>query len=211
GDWALLGAPDQPSFAPEGRPLTAYADTAALRRALDEGAPVPAVLLVPYLGDADTADPLPLRARTALRAALADVQDWLADDRLADTRLVAVTRHAVATAPDEDVTDLVHAPVWGLLRSAQSEHPGRLQLIDTDDLARLAAVLPALIAAGEPQSALRDDTLRVPRLARVRPSAGPAAPCWGDGAVLITGATGTLGAVLARHLVAEHGVRDLVL
>ncbi|MGW4276804.1 beta-ketoacyl synthase N-terminal-like domain-containing protein, partial [Streptomyces seoulensis] len=211
GDWALLGTPDQAAFAPEGRPLTAYADTAALRRALDEGAPVPSVLLVPYLGDADPADPLPLRARTALRAVLADVQDWLADDRLADTRLVAVTRHAVATAPDEDVTDLVHAPVWGLLRSAQSEHPGHLQLIDTDDPGRLAAVLPALIAAAEPQSALRDDTLRVPRLARVRPSAGPAAPRWGDGAVLITGATGTLGAVLARHLVAEHGVRDLVL
>ncbi|MGP3972314.1 SDR family NAD(P)-dependent oxidoreductase, partial [Streptomyces sp. 6N223] len=32
-----------------------------------------------------------------------------------------------------------------------------------------------------------------------------------DGTVLITGGTGGLGALLARHLVAEHGVRDLVL
>ncbi|MED7947367.1 SDR family NAD(P)-dependent oxidoreductase, partial [Streptomyces sp. BE303] len=32
-----------------------------------------------------------------------------------------------------------------------------------------------------------------------------------DGTVLITGGTGTLGAILARHLVAERGVRHLVL
>ncbi|MBV7700977.1 SDR family NAD(P)-dependent oxidoreductase [Streptomyces sp. TRM70350] len=34
---------------------------------------------------------------------------------------------------------------------------------------------------------------------------------YGDGTVLITGGTGTLGGLVARHLVTEHGVRDLVL
>ncbi|BBB01295.1 polyketide synthase [Actinacidiphila reveromycinica] len=33
----------------------------------------------------------------------------------------------------------------------------------------------------------------------------------GEGAVLVTGGTGGLGGVVARHLVVEHGVRDLVL
>ncbi|MGW0552577.1 type I polyketide synthase, partial [Streptomyces altiplanensis] len=37
-------------------------------------------------------------------------------------------------------------------------------------------------------------------------------PVWdGDGSVLITGGTGGLGAVMARHLVAEHGARRLLL
>jgi NADPH:quinone reductase-like Zn-dependent oxidoreductase/NADP-dependent 3-hydroxy acid dehydrogenase YdfG len=34
---------------------------------------------------------------------------------------------------------------------------------------------------------------------------------YGDGTALITGGTGTLGGLVARHLVAEHGVRNLVL
>ncbi|MGH3375564.1 MAG: type I polyketide synthase, partial [Actinoallomurus sp.] len=105
--------------------------------------------------------------------------------------------------------------VWGLVRSAQNENPGRIALVDVDDPA--TALLPA--AAGEPQAAVRGDTVRVPRLARtpgaakdatVRSSAaeGVAVP---SGTVLVTGGTGALGARVARHLVARHGVRRLVL
>ncbi|SOE07391.1 type I polyketide synthase [Streptomyces sp. Ag109_G2-15] len=208
--WAVLGTPDRLGAA--GHSLTGYADLAALRRALDEGAPAPDVLLLPYTAPTGVdAAAVPQKAGAALRAALADVQAWLSDERLAGTRLVAVTHRAVAALPQEDVTDLVHAPVWGLLRSAQSEHPGRIQLVDTDDLQRLGADLPALVTSGEPQLALRDTEMLVPRLARIRPTTEEPAPAWGDGAVLVTGATGTLGAVLARHLVEVHGVRELVL
>ncbi len=52
----------------------------------------------------------------------------------------------------------------------------------------------------------------MPSLVRTPPHAGPARAAFpADGTVLITGASGTLGALVARHLVAEHGVRDLVL
>uniref|UniRef100_UPI000523F7D1 KR domain-containing protein n=1 Tax=Kitasatospora aureofaciens TaxID=1894 RepID=UPI000523F7D1 len=34
---------------------------------------------------------------------------------------------------------------------------------------------------------------------------------WGGGTVVITGGTGGLGRLVARHLVVEHGVRDLLL
>ena len=45
---------------------------------------------------------------------------WLADERLATGRLVVVTRGAVGAGWDEDVSDLVHAALWGLVRTAQS-------------------------------------------------------------------------------------------
>ncbi|MGW0846958.1 SDR family NAD(P)-dependent oxidoreductase, partial [Streptomyces sp. NPDC002787] len=147
-------------------------------------------------------------ARAATRQALTTVQAFLADPRLADARLVVVTRGAVATSPDEDVPDLVHAGVWGLLRTAQTENPGRVVLIDTDGDGDVTVA----VATGEPQVAVRGDAFLVPRLERVRGTEDAAAPPrWDEGTVLITGATGTLGRVLARHLVTEHGTRHLLL
>ncbi|MFJ4183925.1 thioester reductase domain-containing protein [Kitasatospora sp. NPDC089509] len=133
--------------------------------------------------------------------------------------LVVVTRGAVSVA-GEAPSDA--AAVWGLLRSAQSEHPGRFVLVDADpgpgtgpsDPATPPSVpsaLPAaVVAAGLPQVALRGGRVLLPRLARVEAPTGPVG--WpSDGTVLITGGTGAIGAVVARHLAAEHGVRDLVL
>ncbi len=111
--------------------LASYADLTALRAALDEGAAAPAVVLAPVAGgdgDGDTAE----AAHAALRGLLETVRAWLADDRLTDSRLTVVTHRAVA-AGEEDVTNLPHAGIWGLLRSAQTENPGRIALIDLDD------------------------------------------------------------------------------
>ncbi|MFH8979129.1 type I polyketide synthase, partial [Streptomyces sp. NPDC017890] len=110
-------------------------------------------------------------AAAAARAAVNDVlgllQEWLTDDRFADTRLVVVTRGAVAVGSDADVTDLAGAAVWGLVRSAQSENPGRVVLVDLDADATSARALPAALATGEPHVALRDGVAYAPRLARV--------------------------------------------
>ncbi|MFF1482622.1 type I polyketide synthase [Streptomyces sp. NPDC058301] len=147
--------------------------------------------------------------------ALAAVQLWLAEERTQDAPLVAVTHGAVAAASGEDVPDLAGAAVWGLLRSAQTENPGRIVLVDLDegsaaDPARQATALAAAIASGEPQLAVRDGKLLAPRLHRAAPAPAPAG--WDpEGTVLLSGATGALGALVARHLVAEHGVRHLLL
>ena len=102
-------------------------------------------------------------------------------------------------------SDLAGAAVWGLVRSAQSENPGRFVLVDADRLASLEDSLSAVLATGEPQLAVRDGGLLVPRLRPV--SAGAGSPVGlPPGTVLITGGTGVLGALVARHLVAEHGV-----
>ncbi|MER7708904.1 SDR family NAD(P)-dependent oxidoreductase [Kitasatospora sp. NPDC097605] len=150
--------------------------------------------------------------RNTLAKVLGRVQAWLADEAGgADGtgRLVVVTRGAVAV--DGGAPDPAAAPVWGLLRSAQSEHPGRIVLVDTDAEAASEQRLAAAVATGEPQLAIRGGRVHVPRLQRVTPPRTEARPWDPDGTVLITGGTGVLGAVLARHLVAERGVRHLLL
>ncbi|MEU0054763.1 SDR family NAD(P)-dependent oxidoreductase [Streptomyces sp. NPDC006309] len=101
-------------------------------------------------------------SRSSVHRALALLQAWLADDRFADSRLVLVTRGAVATAPDADVTDPADAAVWGLARSAQTEHPGRVGLLDVEWAADCRAALP--LTGSESQLAVRDGALLVPRL-----------------------------------------------
>ncbi|MQY27532.1 type I polyketide synthase [Nocardia aurantia] len=134
------------------------------------------------------------------------LQDILSDSRFDSSTVIVRTRSAVGL-PGEDVTGLAGAAVWGLVRSARSENPGRLVLIDsTDPVLDLAAIL----ATGEGQVAVRDGACFVPRLMRSSATAG-ARPDLSTGTVLITGAPGRLGSELARHLVAGHGVRDLLL
>jgi NAD(P)-dependent dehydrogenase (short-subunit alcohol dehydrogenase family)/acyl carrier protein len=119
----------------------------------------------------------------------------------------------MATRADEEVIGLAHAPLWGLVRTAQAEHGEReILLVDLDDHHASQRALPSAVASGEPQLTLRNGTLLVPRLARAAPSADASTrPLHPEGTVLVTGGTGGLGALVARHLVAKHGVRHLLL
>ncbi|MFC4535724.1 type I polyketide synthase [Sphaerisporangium dianthi] len=146
-------------------------------------------------------------ARAVTGGALAALRSWLDEDHPQTSRLVVVTRRAVAVSPAERA-DLTQAPVWGLVRAAQAEHPGRIVLVDAD--ADDAPVLAAA-ASGEPEIAVRDGELRVPRLAVPPAAEEPAAPAWDAGTVLITGGTGGVGALVARHLVTARGARRLLL
>ncbi|MFI6982152.1 type I polyketide synthase [Embleya sp. NPDC050154] len=143
-------------------------------------------------------------ARDAAAGALDVVQTWLADERTADATLVVVTCGAVG--------DPAQGAVWGLVRSAQSEHPGRFVLLDVDASdAASAELVTAVVASGEPQLSVSEGTVRAARLARFTSPVDAAGPDWGSGSVLVTGGTGSLGGLVARHLVSRHGVRDLVL
>ncbi|MFD0811893.1 thioester reductase domain-containing protein [Amycolatopsis umgeniensis] len=135
----------------------------------------------------------------------------LLKEHLAGERTLVITTRGGVSTGGEDVPDLTAGAVWGLVRSAQSEAPGRIVLVDTDDDHALDTLLPSILAAGEPQAAIRDGRVFVPRLARAQ-APGPRTGTWDtDGTVLITGGTGGLGAVFARYLVTRHGVRDLLL
>ncbi|MEH1015556.1 type I polyketide synthase [Micromonospora sp. CPCC 206060] len=141
-------------------------------------------------------------------AALDLARRWLTDPHA--TRLVVVTRNATGDRP----RDLAQAAAWGLLRSAQSEHPGRFTLVDLDDDPASRQALAAAGASGEPQVAISAGALLVPRLRpaadRVPDGAGPR-PWNPHGTVLVTGGTGALGRFVARHLVERGRARHLLL
>ncbi|GHJ16549.1 type I polyketide synthase [Micromonospora sp. AKA38] len=195
-DGDTAGPAGSGSSASDNGDVAEYPDVAALVAAVTAGGPAPeAVLLRLPAGPADSrptddwpaAGPtgdagttaaaagagtgLPDGVRSVTTAVLATLQDWLAADTLADSRLVVLTRGAVAATDDDRITDLAGAAVWGLLRSAQSEHPGRIVLADLDRepdaeaLSALAGVVADPTATGG-QVALRGDAVRVPRLAR---------------------------------------------
>ncbi|MFB7500725.1 type I polyketide synthase [Streptomyces sp. NPDC056161] len=150
----------------------------------------------------------PAAARTAVGDAVGHLRRFLAEPRLAATRLLLVTRGAVAAGPGDRVDDLVGAAVWGLMRGVQAEHPGRVALVDLDPATEEAVHHP-----DEPQLAIRAGQALVPRLARIAAvddAPGPT-PDFGDGTVLITGGLGAIGSQVARHLVIRHGIRSLIL
>ncbi|MFI2584790.1 SDR family NAD(P)-dependent oxidoreductase, partial [Streptomyces rochei] len=196
GDAGLTGLP--------GDGFVVFADLAGLAGAGE----VPGTVLVGADAGAGGADVVGSVHDAAVRA-LELIRAWLAEERFAASRLVFVTRDA------EGATDLSAAAVRGLVRSAVSEHPGRFGLLDVGGGADAESVVAAL-ASGEPEAVVVGGGVRVPRLARVVPDAvadgdGGAGPEWGRGPVLVTGGTGGLGRVVARHLVVERGVRELLL
>ncbi|MGW4352170.1 SDR family NAD(P)-dependent oxidoreductase [Nocardia sp. NPDC004582] len=163
--------------------------------------------------DAGADEDVPSRVHNATHEMLRVSQAWLSESRCAASTLVVVTRGAVGHA-GHDVTDLAGSAVWGLVRSAQSEAPGRIILVDTDTAELTAEELAAVIVSGEPQVVLRDGVVHAARLTRLPVPAAPGSGAGGvvsAGTVLVTGGTGGLGAALARHLVTNHGVRSLVL
>ncbi|KOV69429.1 SpnB-like Rossmann fold domain-containing protein, partial [Streptomyces sp. MMG1121] len=161
GSWAFLDSRAESVCA--GLVADRFPDVNALAQAVSSGAPAPDAVIVPFLderGDAVAA------VRAATGRALLLLQKWLAEDALGSSRLVIVTRGAVAIGEHEDVQDLAAAAVWGLVRSAQSENPGRFVLVDIDDVEPSHAALSAALDTNEPQLALRAGEMNAPRLAR---------------------------------------------
>ncbi|MFI9379844.1 SDR family NAD(P)-dependent oxidoreductase [Kutzneria sp. NPDC052558] len=141
-------------------------------------------------------------AHQVAKQVLSLLQAWLDDPRYGSSRLAVVTRGATV--------DLGQAPVWGLVRAAQAENPGRIVLVDVDDLPSPQVIAEA-VAAGADEIVVRQGELRVPRLVAASPAPEPGRQLDPAGTVLITGGAGGIGAVIARHLVTAHGIRHLLL
>ncbi|MBW4717854.1 type I polyketide synthase [Saccharothrix obliqua] len=177
-----------------------HPDLATLRAAEN---PTPEVVFhVP-----DVTGDLPAAFQDVLLQTAATVREWVADQ--SGDRLVVLTRGAVRVEPGE-TPNPVGAAVWGLLRTARSEHPDRVAVVDLPAEGPVPIdLLAAAVGSDEPEVAVRAAGLRVPRL--VPASTGAERVPELGGTVLVTGATGTLGRSVARHLVDAHGTRRLVL
>nr|AFG19423.1 MycD5 [Streptomyces flaveolus] len=173
------------------------------------GASMPEVLVV----DAVDGVVSPERVRGLVGRVLGIIQAFLAAPELESTRLLVVTRGAVGVRGDTEVSDPAGAAVWGLVRAAQAENPDRVLLMDVDEIQSSRPALAGLLATGEPQVAVRADVVHLPRLVRATAGSGSGTGTVLDpaGTVLVTGGTGTLGGLVARHLVTAHGVRHLLL
>jgi len=192
-----------------GQQVRSYPTLRALLQAVSDGGGVPSVILRASAGGVPHAD-LAGRTREVCASALADIRQWLGDARLAGSRLILVTTGAVAVRAEE-APDPATAALGGLIRSAWSEHPGQIALVDIDEHPDSARALARALDAGEPQVAIRAGRISVPRLSEGGPPAA-APPLFDDRShVLVTGATGTLGKLISRHLVSRHGVRRLLL
>ncbi|WP_182884032.1 type I polyketide synthase, partial [Microbispora sp. H10949] len=239
--WAVLGDRALHEALRQTVTASYYDDLTALTDAVDAAEPVPDVIVLPVgshlhqeqpVRDGDTEPTDPERATSATgnetgdhsraggdpvaaahavtERTLTTLQTFLADDRLTTTRLLVLTHHAVATTSQQPI-DLTTAPIWGLVRSAQTEHPGRIHLIDHDHntLSQLPQAAATARHHDEPHTALRDGTLLTPRL--TPHSSKDAQPrAWNpDGTVLITGGLTGIGALLAHHLATHHHIRHL--
>ncbi len=199
-DWVPLpAAPAQPSVASlavirdSAFGMGACANVAALVAEIEAGAPRPDAVLVP---GGHASDPSVAAGRV-----LELVQEFLATSALDDARLVVVTRGAAAVLPGETVADLPGAAAAGLVRSAQSENPGRLVLADLPpDMADgdLAQLVTEVLGSGEPEAALRDGVVYGRRLGRLPTGLVP--PGNGEPWRLEPSGTGSLdGLTIAQH------------
>ncbi|WP_143162914.1 type I polyketide synthase, partial [Couchioplanes caeruleus] len=209
-DWVPGPVPAEPSAGRHVVLEPSEATLAGFGRLAASGTGVPPVVIIPVGRMVDAAADTPAAVEHHLHRVLRWTRDWLADDRCAESRLVVVTRDAFPGDPDVR-PDLVAAAIWGFMRSVQTENPGRITLVDTDDEAASWACVPSAAETGEAQIRIRSGLVSTPRLVPADAPSETHGPALGHGTVLITGGTSGLGAMLARHLVRRHGVSRLLL
>ncbi|MGX1812210.1 SDR family NAD(P)-dependent oxidoreductase, partial [Nocardia sp. NPDC055321] len=218
--WAMVDSERETGLSagtPAGIDLRFYPDLHALSTHLGSGEQAPEVVVVSIDSGCDDASQLARRVREATHQVLRSVQAFLTDDRLVASRLLVTVRPAVIRPPDSVgslLDDLVGAAVFGMVRSARAEHPGRFVVLDIDAHRSSWDALPALLAQDEPELRVRAGSVSVPRLARVGAATREqnSLELWDrNGTVLITGGTGGLGALVAKHLVTAHGITRLLL
>ncbi len=133
GSWAVVGEAEVGVVS--GECVGSFGSLGELAAAVDR-VPDAVVVQVPSLDGAD----VPGRVHDVVGSVLVLLQEWLGDERWSASRLVVVTRGAVAAVEGESVVDVVGAAVWGLVRSAQSENPDRFVLVDLDAGVMVSAV-----------------------------------------------------------------------
>src|SRR6185312_1710144 len=127
----------------------------------------------------------------AVGEVLGVLQSWVGGDE--SGVLVVLTRGAVGLA-GEDVADVAGAAVWGLVRSAQAEHPGRGVLVDSDG----SVAVESVVGCGEQQVVVRSGVVYGARLARA--TAGAVLELPAGGWRVVPGGGGTFEDLAVRSV-----------
>ena len=143
---------------------SSYQNIAELRRAVEQGMHMPdTVVACMSAASEQTSEDVLSLVHSSAHEALELARAWLAEERFSASRLVLLTRGAIAVRPGDDVEPACSS-VWGLIRSAQAEDPGRLVLVDSDAEPTSMRALAAAVASGEPQLAIREGVVHGARL-----------------------------------------------
>ena len=194
-----------------------YAGMDAMQQAIAHEPPPDVVaVMVPGTGDSHERTGFPDAAamHAAAEALSEECASWLANGRLATARLIVLTQRAMGTGSAGDVPDITQSVLGAAVRRMQASHPGRLALIDLDDMDPAAGAAVAVAASlNEPQLAVRSGVVLRLRLARVPATVVPDPQTEFDPehTVVIAGADNAAAGVVAHHLVSAYGARRLLL
>nr|AOO87090.1 polyketide synthase [Alternaria alternantherae] len=210
GSWGLVSSPENATWAKEVHSSLSSAGINVVEvQKLEEAEKLAGLL---QLWDSDTT--APEQARDFTTKALVQLQ--AAVEMRFTQPLVWVTRQAVGIGNGDRVVNPGAGALWGLIRTAQNEHPElHLRLIDLGEGKVATSILgKALSVEAEPECVVRDSNLFTPQMQRTGmpiPRGVPTQPLLrSDGTVLITGGLGGVGQRVARWLVKVHKIRDLL-
>ncbi|MEV1146056.1 SDR family NAD(P)-dependent oxidoreductase, partial [Micromonospora sp. NPDC049799] len=200
--WVTVGQPVP------GWDLPGHPDLNGLRQAITNGqATTPQQIIITLPDHSDGTD-VPTAVHHATEQLLHTLQNLLTEPAYATTHLTVLTTGAISTGDHDPLTNLPAATCWGLTRTAQTEHPDRITIVDTDHTEETRRTLATAITSGHPQLAIRNGTPHTPHLTTdtTPPAPRPLNP---EATTLITGGTGTLAQHTAGHLVTNHNARHL--
>ncbi|MFI0982696.1 SDR family NAD(P)-dependent oxidoreductase [Streptomyces sp. NPDC021093] len=145
--------------------------TASASALFDESGRLPGRIVVDLTSPAaadDAAEALDRRVGSATAAMLQWLQGFLDDPRSEGVEVVWVTRQAVAASPTDEIVGLAHAPLWGLVRSARTEHPEHVfRLVDLGPEPPERDLLHRVLTVStEPEAVVRGEHVLAPRLVR---------------------------------------------
>ncbi|MDI5940201.1 SDR family NAD(P)-dependent oxidoreductase, partial [Micromonospora sp. DH15] len=220
-DWPVLAMPSAQPAQPWRKGVVVGADPLGLCErfegltaadAIPDDASVDIIFL--HCGsDGEDGDSLAAAHAVAERT-LHQLQQWLTNPHLTHTHLVILTQHAIPTTPHPPI-NLPTTTTWGLIRTTQTENPGRITLIDHDHHPTTNHTITTALTTGHPQLAIRNNHLHTPQLTptttTATATANPHPTLDPNGTILITGGTGTLATHIAQHLITHHHIKHLLL
>ncbi len=186
----------------------------ALKEYLSKTKEAPKALIINLINEKENVGELATKAIAQTEKTLLQIQELLKIEQLQKTKLIWITQQAVSVGVSDKVEDLSNTPIWGFIRSVRNEYIDRqFQLIDIDSQTNENQLINSF-SLSESEIAIRSGAILIPQLQNYKTSQQKTALAEFinlAGTTLITGGLGEIGSVVAKHLVTNYKVKNLVL